>query len=88
MVLIVGDEAIYSELSTLECEIFMQILPKGTLLPGEKKENQRENSAILSGEKKSNYIVLGRKEFALRGENHHHLQLMCAVRLLLLLPFH
>ena len=87
MVLIVGDEAIYSELSTLECKIFMQILPKGTLLPGEQKENPRENYALLSGGKrKSN--CLKRKKFVLRGENHHHLQLMCAVRLLLLLPFH
>ena len=49
MVLIVGDEAIYSELSTLECKIFMQILPQGTLLPGEKKLNPRDNSALISG---------------------------------------
>ena len=67
MVLIVGDEAIYSELSTLECEIFMQILPKGTLLPGEKKENQRENSAILSGEKNQTTLFSGEKNL-LSGE--------------------
>ena len=36
MVLIVGDEAIYSKLSSLECEIFMQILPQSTLLPSRK----------------------------------------------------
>ena len=67
MVLIVGDEVIYSELSTLECEIFMQILPKGTLLPGEKKENQRENSAILSGEKNQTTLFSGEKNL-LSGE--------------------
>ena len=58
MVLIVGDETIYSELSTLECEIFMQIMLQGTLLPGEKEKYKRKFS---QEEKKSNYIVLGRK---------------------------
>ena len=53
MVLIVGDEAIYSELSTLECKIFMQILPKGTLLPGEKKKIQ-EKIMHCSREEKEN----------------------------------
>ena len=80
LVLIVGDEAIYSELSTLECKLFMQILLQGTLLPGEKRKIQEK--ILLGGKRKSNY----QEEFALRGENHHHLQLMCVVRLLLLLP--
>ena len=71
MVLIVGDEAIYSELSTLECEIFMQILPQGTLLQEKKGQfclalkRKKDNSALLSGGKrKSNCLALRRTEFA------------------------
>ena len=52
MVLIVGDEVIYSELSTLECKIFMQILPKGTLLPGEKRKSKRKLCIALRRRKK------------------------------------
>ena len=51
MVLIVGDEAIYSKLSTLECKIFMQMLPQGTFLLSGSWKKKENLTALLSGEK-------------------------------------
>ena len=52
MALIVGHKAIYSELSTLDCKIFMQMLPPGVVLSSENESIclalRKENLALLS----------------------------------------
>ena len=59
MVLIVGDEAIYSKLSTLECEIFMQIRPKGMYLAPRRKKKIQEKIMHCSQEEKENQTASG-----------------------------